>query len=287
MQSIGYQGKLQCGVYKPTNVISISYGEQEDDLPTNYQQRQCAEFLKLGLQGTSVILASGDSGVAARAADDGNDNGCLGKGEVFNPDFPASCPYVSALGATYLPQNHFFATDREVAVTRFPSGGGFSNIYKRPKYQDSTLKGFFANHNPSYQSYSLDTATNNPTAAQTNGGRYNKAGRGYPDFSAVGDNVVVVVDGAPQTIGGTSASAPVFASILNRVNEERLAAGKKTVGFVNPTLYAHPEVLKDVTEGGNQGCGTPGFEASKGWDPVTGLGTPEFGGMLGVWLGLP
>jgi tripeptidyl-peptidase-1 len=47
---LGYQGQLQCGVYKPTNVISISYGEQEDDLPTNYQQRQCSEFMKLGLQ---------------------------------------------------------------------------------------------------------------------------------------------------------------------------------------------------------------------------------------------
>lgn len=76
----GYEGQRQCGVYKPTNVISISYGgkycclagtqgavadadlvtEQEDDLPTNYQQRQCNEFMKLGLQGVSVVIASGD-----------------------------------------------------------------------------------------------------------------------------------------------------------------------------------------------------------------------------------
>ena len=55
----GYQGKLQCGVYKPTNVVSISYGEQEDDLPTNYQQRQCAEFLKLALiVWIAIILVS-------------------------------------------------------------------------------------------------------------------------------------------------------------------------------------------------------------------------------------
>lgn len=76
---LGYQGQTQCGVYKPTNVISISYGAQEDDLPTNYQQRQCSEFLKLGLQGTSVVVASGDSGVAARGADGGNANGTLEK----------------------------------------------------------------------------------------------------------------------------------------------------------------------------------------------------------------
>jgi tripeptidyl-peptidase-1 len=72
---LGYQGKLQCGVYKPTNVISISYGEQEDDLPTNYQQRQCSEIMKLGMQGVSIIVASGDSGVAARGTDDGNADG--------------------------------------------------------------------------------------------------------------------------------------------------------------------------------------------------------------------
>lgn len=69
---LGYQGKLQCGVYKPTNVISISYGEQEDDLPTNYLQRQCSEFMKLGMQGVSVVIASGDSGVAARSTVDNN-----------------------------------------------------------------------------------------------------------------------------------------------------------------------------------------------------------------------
>ena len=60
----GYTGQLQCGVYKPTNVISVSYGGQEDDLPAYYQKRQCNEFLKLGLQGVSIFYASGDDGVA-------------------------------------------------------------------------------------------------------------------------------------------------------------------------------------------------------------------------------
>lgn len=63
----GYKGKLQCGVYKPTNVISISYGGQEADLPAAYQQRQCNEFLKLGLQGHSIFFASGDDGVAGKS----------------------------------------------------------------------------------------------------------------------------------------------------------------------------------------------------------------------------
>ena len=83
-----YKGALQCGVYKPTNVISISYGGQEADLPANYQQRQCNEYMKLGMQGVSVVLSSGDSGVSARGSDNGNPDGCLGpNGTIFNPGY--------------------------------------------------------------------------------------------------------------------------------------------------------------------------------------------------------
>ena len=99
--------------------------------------------------------------------------------------------------------------------------------------------------------------------------------------------MVIVNNGAPVLIGGTSASAPVFAAILNRINEERIAVGKSTVGFVNPTLYANPQVLHDITVGNNSGCGTSGFFAATGWDPVTGLGTPNYPAMLELYLGLP
>lgn len=241
--------------------------------------------MKLGMQGTSIVIASGDSGVAARSTDDNNADGCLGNGEVFNPDFPATCPYVTALGATFLPAGASAQKDQEVAVTRFPSGGGFSNIYPRPSYQDAAVNNFFTQHNPTYKYYNT-SGMNNPPESVTQGGVYNRAGRGYPDFSAVGDNVVVVVNAVPQLIGGTSASAPVFAAILNRINEERIAVGKKSVGFVNPTLYAHPEVLHDITVGNNSGCGTPGFFAGTGWDPVTGYGTPNYPAMLNLFMGL-
>lgn len=65
--------------------------------------------------------------------------------------------------------------------------------------------------------------------------------------------------------GGTSAAAPIFASVINRINEERIAIGKAPVGFINPTLYAHPEVLNDVYNGTNLGCVDGGFPAVKGW----------------------
>lgn len=99
----------------------------------------------------------------------------------------------------------------------------------------------------------------------------NRSGRGYPDVSAVGDNVVIFNKGLPTLIGGTSAASPAFASILTRINDERLKAGKSTIGFVNPILYKNPSVLHDITVGNNSGCGTGGFAVSKGWDPVTGL----------------
>jgi len=281
---LGYQGQLQCGVYKPTNVISISYGEQEDDLPTNYQQRQCSEFMKLGMQGVTVVLASGDSGVAARGADDNNADGCLGNGEVFNPDFPASCPYLTSAGATLLTGDP--TKDQEVAVTLFPSGGGFSNIYPRPSYQNDAVNTYLTQHTPAYKTYNT-SGTNNPPESVTNGGIYNIGGRGYPDVSAVGDNVVIINNALPTLIGGTSAAAPVFAAVINRINEERIAVGKSSVGFVNPTLYANPGAFNDITVGNNSGCGTPGFYAAPGWDPVTGLGTPNYPALLEAFLALP
>lgn len=72
-------------------------------------------------------------------------------------------------------------------------------------------------------------------------------------------------EGSFYSAGGTSASAPIFSSVINRINEERIAVGKGPVGFINPTLYAHPEVLNDVYNGTNNGCGDGGFPAVEGW----------------------
>jgi tripeptidyl-peptidase-1 len=95
---------------------------------------------------------------------------------------------------------------------------------------------------------------------------------------------VVAVDGSLGLIFGTSASAPTFGSIVTLINEERVKAGKPTVGFINPTLYANPGAFNDIVSGGNQGCGTPGFTAVEGWDPVTGLGTPNYEKLLQVFM---
>ncbi|GAB1208348.1 hypothetical protein APSETT445_007096 [Aspergillus pseudonomiae] len=121
---------------------------------------------------------------------------------------------------------------QEQATTSFPSGGGFSNIYQRPDYQNAAVEEYFNTAQLSYPYY--ESVDNSSFAA--NGGIYNRIGRAYPDVAAIADNVLVFNKGLPTLVGGTSAAAPVFAALLTRINEERLAAGKKTVGFVNPVF---------------------------------------------------
>ncbi|KAM0816600.1 putative Peptidase S53 domain-containing protein [Seiridium cardinale] len=274
----GYKGELQCGVYTPTNVISISYGEQESDLPAYYQQRQCNEFLKLGLQGVSIFVASGDTGVAGYSGS-GSANGCLKNGKVFSPTQPNSCPWLTNVGSTYIPTGST-VNDPEVATTSFGSGGGFSNVFPVPDYQAAAVQTYYDTAKPTYAYY-----TNG--SYETSTGVYNRDGRGIPDVAANGDNIAVYVKGRLGTEGGTSASSPIFAAVVTRINEERLAAGKSPVGFVNPTLYENPDVLNDIVTGNNPGCGTKGFSCAKGWDPVTGLGTPNYPKMLDLFLSLP
>ena len=83
-----------------------------------------------------------------------------------------------------------------------------------------------------------------------------------------------------------SASAPVFAGIVSQLNAVRLAEGKSRMGFLNPWLYTTGESgFTDIIIGGSRGCsgGAHGisvpfasWNATTGWDPATGLGTPLF-----------
>lgn len=246
----GYKGKLMCGTYKPTNVISISYGEQESDLPAYYQQRQCNEYLKLGMQGVSIFIASGDFGVGGPP---GTAEGCLGdNGQVFSPSQPNGCPWVTNVGATTVAPGKT-VNDPEVAAydpagtkyqDEFASGGGFSNIFTAPDYQTSAIATYYKTSNPPYKYYYNGSYANSD-------GVYNRNGRGIPDVAANGDNIAVYNRGRQSSSGGTSASAPIFAALINRIIDERIAAGKGPLGFINPTLYQNPQVLNDITSGKN------------------------------------
>lgn len=75
--------------------------------------------------------------------------------------------------------------------------------------------------------------------------------------------------------------------MINMINEGRIKQGKGPVGFLNPTLYSNPDVMNDITIGDNPGCGTKGFSAVDGWDPLTGLGTPDYQKMRKLFMSLP
>ena len=230
--------------------------------------------MKLGLQGTSIFYSSGDYGVAGNGGQCIGTNGTYNNGTsgMFNPSFPSTCPYVTSVGATQIVPGASVTAPEEACETVIFSGGGFSNVFGLPAYQAAAVDGFLTNHPPPY------------TSAQ-----FNNSGtsRGYPDISANGANYVIAVDGTFSLVYGTSASSPVSASIFTLINEVRYDIGKGSIGFLNPTLYANPGLLNDITKGGNQGCGTPGFTATTGWDPVTGLGTPNFPRLLAKFLELP
>jgi tripeptidyl-peptidase-1 len=228
-------------------VISSSYGDDEQTIPYAYAKRVCAGFAQLGARGITYVVSSGDSGVGADGTCYTND----GQNKYqFGPSFPTSCPWVTSVGGTA----NF---NPETAVERFASGAGFSNYFSAPDYQTKTVNKYVKSLKGQFD------------------GLYNKTGRAYPDVAAQGNHDVIVWAGIVRTVGGTSASSPNFAAIIALVNDALLAKGKKPLGFLNPWLYSKAyKTFTDVTIGSSYGCNTTGFPAQKGWDAVTGWGTP-------------
>ena len=153
------------------------------------------------------------------------------------------------------------------------SGGGFSNIFQTPAYQLDAVNGYVRKEQAHLSAFR---------------DRFHSAGRGYPDVTALAYGWLTVVDGKVQVVYGTSGSAPIFVSVISLVNNDRLHAGKKSLGFINPALYACADVLNDITMGSNAGCGLGNaFRAACGWDAVTGLGSPDYRKMRDYFMGLP
>ncbi|KAJ7510818.1 family S53 protease [Mycena galericulata] len=167
----------------------------------------------------------------------------------FVPMFPSTCPYVTSVGGTFFQPTTAFSS----------SAGGFSNYFPVPSYQ------------------AADTAAYLESIGDENSGMYNPNGRGFPDVASEWEVFIVT------SIGGTSCASPIFASFIALVNDRLIAAGKPVLGFLNPLLYSTGKGgLDDVTVGQSSGCSGPtgGWNAVTGWDPVSGLGTPDFPGMM-------
>ena len=219
------------------SVISISWGGPEPDWTQQALDAFDQAFQDAAAMGVTVCCASGDSG----SSDGLNDGGS-------HVDFPASSPYVLGCGGTSL-QAKGGQIQAESVWNDGPgggaSGGGVSSYFPVPTWQ-------------------AKIALPPPLAG--------RGGRGVPDVAGDADpqtGYQVLVDGQQGVIGGTSAVAPLWAGLIARTNQ---ALGK-SVGYLNPLLYqqlAGGPSLHDILNGNNGA-----YSAAPGWDPCTGLGSPD------------
>jgi tripeptidyl-peptidase-1 len=235
-------------------VVSTSYADTEQTVSKEYAIRVCSQFAALGARGVTMLFGSGDEGVGGKQ--------CLrndGSGRSsFIPEFPPSCPYVTVVGGTQDFRPEVAADDKN---TGFTSGGGFGEYFSRPAYQEPAVSKYLSAHNNFADQYKADM--------------FNASGRAYPDIAAQSVNYGIVWNGTLRNLDGTSASTPAVAAILALVNDALIASGKPVLGFMNPWLYKGGfEAFTDILSGSSAGCGTPGFPAAKGWDAVTGFGSP-------------
>ncbi|KAK6527668.1 hypothetical protein TWF694_004649 [Orbilia ellipsospora] len=237
-------------------VISSSWGGRERGRTIRTSRSICNKIMQLGARGRTVIVASGDNGFGDK---------CLHKGKYrFLPDVLASCPYITAVGGTKWDKT------TQTEVTWKTSGGGFSNYFVRPKYQKQAVRNYLRGPG------AADAANNAPY--------FNRSGRAYPDVAAFAKDASIFNDATEISLDGTSFAAPIFASLITLLNGIRLSEGKKPLGFLNPWLYntvAPGGGFNDITVGRTIGCRaspkiSAGFNAAPGWDPETGLGTPNF-----------
>lgn len=249
-------------------VVSISWGWAENQ-PFNNSGvvwspaaiEHCNEsFLAASRLGITICVSTGDDGSEAQVQDG-----------LAHVNFPATSPYVLAVGGTTL-HAHQDTTGTtqttEVVWNDGPGsggGGGISDITPVPNWQEGKVP------------------------SSINSGNF--AGRAIPDVAANADPATgyfTMSGGQTQIVGGTSASAPLWASLITRIN----AVTGKRAGNFNALLYSTfgpNNVLRDITVGNNDTDGLLNgqFAAGPGWDACTGWGTPDGGKLLAAFQGRP
>jgi kumamolisin len=217
--------------------VSISWGSAESTWSTSAMAQMEKLFAAGAAAGVTITVAAGDNGSGDSVGDG-----------LAHVDFPASAPHALACGGTRLELSGTAISDETVwndGPDGGATGGGVSTVFPLPTYQQGA--GVPVSANPGGQ-----------------------VGRGVPDVCGDADpdtGYMVRVDGQTMTVGGTSAVAPLWAALVARLNQ---ALGRP-VGFLQPVLYsAAPGTLHDITSGSNGA-----YQAGPGWDPCTGLGSPD------------
>ena len=290
-------------------VISMSYGNCEQNLPSSFLTMLQQETQKANLQGQTISAASGDFGVA-----DCDSSSKLPAQGGLGIDIPGALPYVTSVGGTslsgdlnspgtywsatnngnngsalqYIPETAWNDTTLAGVNALSASGGGASTLFSKPSWQSGTgvpsdgkrdVPDVALAADPNHDGYLLcatDPGATPPVPPCSNG---------FRDSS-----------GNLNVAGGTSFGAPTFSGIVAILNQK---TGSKQ-GNVNPTLYAiaasTPSAFHDITSGNNiVPCGTGtkdcpttgalqyGFTAGAGYDQVTGLGTIDANVLLNNW----
>jgi len=249
------------------DVISQSFGENDTCVDPQLLAAQHSMFQEAVAKGITPIASSGDSGAAQF--------NCVGTAAALAASSPASDPLVTGVGGTTLnaDDNGNYVGETAWTETLFGcnppavdagdvncSGGGLSAVFAKPSFQNGFVKG---------------------------------TGRGVPDVSynaGVNGGVLTVCSvcnkGKPAffLFGGTSAGTPQWAAIT--VIGDQIAGHR--LGDLNPALYGvagaaqRGGALHDVTTGNNDvvELGGFGYAAARGWDPVTGLGSPNAAKLL-------
>lgn len=239
-------------------IVSMSFGVTEEDWPATDGEGLCKAAQQLAALGTTLLVAPGDVGVEVN--EDKNKT-C----PPFRSDLTSGCPYIVSVGATQNPSNERAAyDDSKPDIANGWSSGGFSNRFPAPDFQSDAVTPYLSLIDPSLSKH------------------FNASGRASVDISAMGSYVWAWFDYGGDFFGGTSASAPISAAILALVNAKCKESGKPRIGWVQPTLYSYTEALNDITKGGEYHCAQTdlGFPCKTGWDPATGLGSPNFSRLL-------
>jgi len=266
------------------SVISQSFGSAEDAFGSFQSLLKLRHaFVSAAGSGVTVLASSGDFGTA---------NEQKQPPKIFptipfpTVSWPASDPLVTGIGGTYLCTDPNNTTARTVDSSSPPtncqsnpgvaevgwvdSGGGFSHVFAKPSYQSSLPAG----------STAIGAMRGVPDVALQASSR--TGALIYISLPPQGNGGLVCPGGRPCStgwydIGGTSLSCPQWAAFVAMADQIKGAG----LGPINSALYTvagdpakYANDFYDITVGNNQADPTvPGYPATTGWDPVTGLGT--------------
>ena len=270
----GFAAAISGAVADGYTVLSISWAFTE---PAGIDQGPIEAALESAAgKGVTVCCSAGDGSSSNLRSG----NQAVGAADnLAHVAYPASSPHALACGGTELVQTSGASgaktTSEEVwnnaSMGGGATGGGVSEVFQRPSWQESAAAGI--------------TSVNSGVR-----GRVLPDVAGLAAYSSGGDWKIYQNAGA-EASGGTSAVAPLWASLVTLANEKRAAAGKKPLGYLNERLYglaAKGGLFNDVVAGNNKPTSNDkGYDAGPGFDACTGWGTPIGAKLFAALVGLP